>query len=108
MAFGRVICFLIFLLFATWISFARASNQVGRFSDSNRKIVSAEKGLLDGAEHAATSKNWLGGRKVVLNRQMKELNADKVYESDFVVSFNADYTPSAHPPQNNARPPPSN
>ncbi|XVE85677.1 hypothetical protein DITRI_Ditri17bG0110000 [Diplodiscus trichospermus] len=99
MAFGRVTCFLIFLLFATWISFARARNQVG-FPDSDHKIVSTEKGLL-GAEHAATSKKWLGGRKAVLNRQMKELKADKVDEYDFVVYFNVDYTPiSAHPPQN--------
>ncbi|XWS34239.1 hypothetical protein CRYUN_Cryun21dG0023300 [Craigia yunnanensis] len=79
MAAGRVTCLLILLLCATWISFAQASQ--GRIPDSNHKISSTVKGLLDG-EHAvtsATNKNWLGGRKMVgLDREMKKLKDVKM------------------------------
>ncbi|XWS23042.1 hypothetical protein CRYUN_Cryun29cG0087700 [Craigia yunnanensis] len=78
MAVGMVTCLLILLLFAPWISFAQANQ--GGISDSNYKIVSTGKGLLDG-EHvtAATNKNWLGGRKmVVLDWQMKKLKDVKM------------------------------
>ncbi|XWS69578.1 hypothetical protein CRYUN_Cryun04dG0191300 [Craigia yunnanensis] len=84
MAAGRVTCLLILLLIATWISFQQASQ--GWIPDSSHKISTGKviiKGfLLDGepAVTAATSKNWLGlgGRKLVVERQMKKKNDVKM------------------------------
>ncbi|XP_021293322.1 root meristem growth factor 3-like [Herrania umbratica] len=114
MAAGRVTCLLILLLFASWISFAQAS-QGGGIPDSNHETVSTGKGLLDGERvvTVATNKNLLGGRKMVVDRQMKvkdvrsggeqtvSHSSDEVDESGFV-AFNADYhAPRHHPPKNN-------
>ncbi|XP_022727376.1 root meristem growth factor 3-like [Durio zibethinus] len=120
MAAGRETCLLILLLIAAWISFAQASQGISGIPDSNHKISTGKvivKGLLlDGerAVTAATSKNWLGGRKMVVVRQMKKPKDVKmsgaqtvshfsngVDESGFV-AFNADYhAPRHHPPKNN-------
>ncbi|XVE74413.1 hypothetical protein DITRI_Ditri12bG0015100 [Diplodiscus trichospermus] len=128
MAEGKVTCHLVFLLIAAWISITKASQ--GGIADSNHKI-STGKGLLNDGERAgtaATSKNWLGGRKMLVGRQMrgavgrtwkfsstnipkcdKNLGceqtfshfSDEVDESGFV-AFNADYHgPRHHPPKNN-------